>query len=889
MLLASASAALGGAQPRSLLPLSDRMQIEHFGHDQHPPANTRYGSASRPSRRRLATTLSIDNTEPIRLTVDYSSLYQETAPQYSACFAIGEWFAMGLPGPEPPSNGIATCLRDGTDGDCWGRCEADDLITDVSRQQVIDIVDNVVAEVASMFRLQQSTEPLVFDDSVGRYDSALRSKGYDSQAACARDCTMLNGVAVASSYCTEGVTADAVVSITKPPVIPGVAGTGGACASDSTGRPTWLVFTWIQKIVGMTGTIEDLTAQHRGLVIHELLHALGFSNVQFRSARDASGNSKDLITMQTVDDFGADQDEVWFFKKGRAYELARTYFGCDNSSASDWNGLPLMGRPDMGRASHWETRIMRDDVMSYGGYGVVSSITLAAMEDLGFYLANYSTAQCMAWGHMQGCNFVVTRCGATISDQSAIVENQGQCEGNPNWPYGSDIDNLIATKCQGGKDPCGTLDGSGYEIISLERRCNAQCSTAQRSGCSEAPAAAVETAGEGGLAERAMSVNWEQFLFITAWILGALVFVGFMREFLCPKPGSRRVLGITNSILIAAGLACFIFNVLVLADIDTIPELDLLGEEVEAFIGRWIMFGFGAIGLILTVVGIATLAGIWLTSTKLLMTVWLAWFVAVLLQVAASIAVCYWIYVLNDMPNESLKTLQGTSTGRYDGKLGAQTLEEVEGFMCQLYRKCCRDPILDTPVIEGGSGVNEASNRTCVYAHEGTTSDVAITLEDPSSEHFCPYVTGAERRIAPPEGICNPLDHVYSLDTCRERFCTSGQEGYFDFVLNLVAFIRSYAMTFGGAFSMLVLVEVILLINLWNLRTRYLVEARKARLEGEDQMRSSDGLQIQAITMRNSQYGDDSKVQVRTSQTRGRRSTDGSKGRPSHLDGLKAV
>ena len=104
--------------------------------------------------------------------------------------------------------------------------------------------------------------------------------------------------------------------------------------------------------------------------------------------------------MQAVDDFGADQDEVWFFKKGRAYELARTYFGCDNSSASDWNGLPLMGRPDMGRASHWETRIMRDDVMSYGGYGVVSSITLAAMEDLGFYLANYSTAQCMAWGHM---------------------------------------------------------------------------------------------------------------------------------------------------------------------------------------------------------------------------------------------------------------------------------------------------------------------------------------------------------------------------------------------------------------------------------------------------------------------------------------------------------
>ena len=61
-----------------------------------------------------------------------------------------------------------------------------------------------------------------------------------------------------------------------------------------------------------------------------------------------------------------------------------------------------MGVPEVGRASHWETRIMRDDVMSYGkGVEAVSALTLAAMEDLGFYLANYSAAQCMSWGHFQ--------------------------------------------------------------------------------------------------------------------------------------------------------------------------------------------------------------------------------------------------------------------------------------------------------------------------------------------------------------------------------------------------------------------------------------------------------------------------------------------------------
>ena len=47
-------------------------------------------------------------------------------------------------------------------------------------------------------------ENLVFDNSVGRYASALAAKGY-CEEACARDCTVLNGVAVADSYCTTGV------------------------------------------------------------------------------------------------------------------------------------------------------------------------------------------------------------------------------------------------------------------------------------------------------------------------------------------------------------------------------------------------------------------------------------------------------------------------------------------------------------------------------------------------------------------------------------------------------------------------------------------------------------------------------------------------------------
>ena len=260
---------------KSLISLSERMRWDHYGTD-HPPANSGESTSRRRRRRRRLSTnqLTVNNTLPIRLTIDYASLYEETAPQYSACFRVGDWYARGLPGQTLPSDGLPTCSDD-VAYDCWGICAAADLITPTGRQQIIDIVDAVVMEVQAMIALVPMEEALVFDDSVGRYASALAAKGYPPEEACARDCTVLNGVAVAESYCTTGVQADAVFSITKAPTIPGIAGSGGACASDSTGRPTWLVFTWIQDATNMRGSTEELIDQNRALVIHELLHALG--------------------------------------------------------------------------------------------------------------------------------------------------------------------------------------------------------------------------------------------------------------------------------------------------------------------------------------------------------------------------------------------------------------------------------------------------------------------------------------------------------------------------------------------------------------------------------------------------------------------------------------
>ena len=223
-------------------------------------------------------------------------------------------------------------------------------------------------------------------------------------------------------------------------------------------------------------------------VFHEIIHGLGFSNIKFRSATDSQGERKGLVTLGKVEDLDGAVDEVWYFVKGRAYELAQNYFGC--TSNTSWDGLPLMGLPELGRASHWETRIMRDEVMSYGNtLHAVSSITLAAMEDLGWYLANYSAAECMAWGYQQGCDYVKTRCGRATNDLSQRTSDekgQAECRGG-DWDRPN---KYLASKCEGGLTPCRQRPDQP-EFHFNGTMCNAQCYTGA-TPITGAPACTVE-------------------------------------------------------------------------------------------------------------------------------------------------------------------------------------------------------------------------------------------------------------------------------------------------------------------------------------------------------------------------------------------------------------
>ncbi|KAH9325918.1 hypothetical protein KI387_006096, partial [Taxus chinensis] len=62
--------------------------------------------------------------------------------------------------------------------------------------------------------------------------------------------------------------------------------------------------------------------------------------------------------------------------------------------------------------SHWEKRLLMNEIMtgSVDTRSVVSSMTLALLEDSGWYQANYSMAERLDWGQHQGVDFVNSPC-----------------------------------------------------------------------------------------------------------------------------------------------------------------------------------------------------------------------------------------------------------------------------------------------------------------------------------------------------------------------------------------------------------------------------------------------------------------------------------------------
>ncbi|RHY35487.1 hypothetical protein DYB32_000038 [Aphanomyces invadans] len=191
-----------------------------------------------------------------------------------------------------------------------------------------------------------------------------------------------------------------------------------------------------------------------GTAIHEITHALGFSSSRFADFRQPLNGplwGYSNVVSQTQ------QNGIFVSKviTPQVVKQAKQQFNCP-----DWYGRDRhdcdrmdMARPGAGAelengptgssdfSSHWEKRLFNKEYMTATSSAnpVYSAMTLAFFEDTGWYTANYSMAQALPWGYLEGCSFATGQCSEWSNDYfcsaagehcSATRDAKGYCDIN---------------------------------------------------------------------------------------------------------------------------------------------------------------------------------------------------------------------------------------------------------------------------------------------------------------------------------------------------------------------------------------------------------------------------------------------------------------------------
>ena len=133
----------------------------------------------------------------------------------------------------------------------------------------------------------------------------------------------------------------------------------------------------------------------KNLFLHHFIHILGFNSMYIQD-----DYHKCLIKEKDMNGI-----ERKYINSTKVVNIAQKYFNCN-----DINRVEL---EELDTIIHWESRILLGEIMTGGIYSpeqVISEFTLAFLEDLGYYKANYFTGGLMQYGRNKGCKFIKEKC-----------------------------------------------------------------------------------------------------------------------------------------------------------------------------------------------------------------------------------------------------------------------------------------------------------------------------------------------------------------------------------------------------------------------------------------------------------------------------------------------
>lgn len=209
-----------------------------------------------------------------------------------------------------------------------------------------------------------------------------------------------------------------------------------ACNFDQFDRPTAgaVNFCLNQIQVGSDGVAPYyLIDDNVDVAIHEVAHVLGMSSNSYRFFRNPeTGKPRtsrpfSRTTVTCVDDiertlFMPNENTLKLFTadNGQRYAsivtpkvqtVVRNQFDCQELEGAQLENQPTGSQSCTG--DHWDERLFYPESMSgiiSPNANILSPVTLAMLEDTGWYEANYGKSRVSPWGLSAGCDFVYKDC-----------------------------------------------------------------------------------------------------------------------------------------------------------------------------------------------------------------------------------------------------------------------------------------------------------------------------------------------------------------------------------------------------------------------------------------------------------------------------------------------
>ncbi|KAK7199506.1 major surface protease gp63 [Novymonas esmeraldas] len=251
-------------------------------------------------------------------------------------------------------------------------CRPDDVLTDSKKQMLLELLIPPAVWLHEERLSVQRERGNIFVDRLIYEDPECRE------------------FSIPASHMKEGVAnADFLLYVAAGPTVGTTAAWAVTCQNFRNGRPSVGVANVSPKYI-------TADPRRKRVVAHEILHALGFDFDVFKRM----GMVSHSISLRGK----------WFvpvMNSPMVVAQARAHFGCHTQTFLELEDMGGEGT----KLSHWKRRSMKDDLMAPATVaGIYSAMTIAAMEDTGFYKGNYSMAEPMMYGRNAGCELVREKC-----------------------------------------------------------------------------------------------------------------------------------------------------------------------------------------------------------------------------------------------------------------------------------------------------------------------------------------------------------------------------------------------------------------------------------------------------------------------------------------------